>query len=184
MIDLVLPIIVGEMNVALQRSFPSAGGDKMVVLANLMDQSGNLNDFGDDKIVCALVNVQEEQVKPNAVRHASHTKNDPVFLNLSVLFAAYFKDYTTSLKSLSAVVGFFQDHQVMTPQKTPALAGVTDKITAEIINLETRDLSSLWGMLGAKYMPSIIYKLKIITIDQKRMIEPQIPITEIQGDIR
>lgn len=183
MIYQILPIIVEELNGHIQRRLRIDPPETKVILGNLMSPGGTLNDdLGEDKIICSLVNIQEEEIKPALRTNNSHSKNPPVFLNLSIMFAAYFKDYITGLKFLSAVVGFFQGKTVFTAKNTPAMSQFLSKINVEIVNLDARELSSVWSMIGAKYMPSILYRFKIISIDEDMIINELTPIREIQSE--
>lgn len=167
------------MNAGLQRRFPDNG--QKVILGNLIDQNGQLNDAAQDKVICSLVNVQEEEIRPAMAGQQGVSRNPPVFLNLTVLFAASFNDYVTGLNLLSAVVGFFQAKKTFTPTNTPAMSELFTKITVDIVNLDPRELSSLWSMIGAKYLPSIIYKFKMVIIDEGRILDEVGLIKEIQG---
>jgi len=51
-----------------------------------------------------------------------------------------------------------------------------DKITVEIINLEFPVLSNIWSMLGGKYLPSIVYKFRMLNFNQYAMNEEIIPL--------
>jgi hypothetical protein len=35
----------------------------------------------------------------------------------------------------------------------------------EMVNLSTDKLNNLWATLGAKYMPSVLYQLRLLTFD-------------------
>jgi hypothetical protein len=43
-------------------------------------------------------------------------------------------------------------------------AGVGD-LAFEVETLNYQEQSHLWGAIGAKYMPSIVYKLRLLTLD-------------------
>ena len=74
------------------------------------------------------------------------------------------------------MVAFFQFRAgVFTPQNTPALNGVVEKLQAELISLDTRELSNFWGIMGSKYLPSVIYKVKTLPI-RHVVPEPDIPV--------
>jgi len=75
------------------------------------------------------------------------------------------------------VIAFFQTRTVFTPSNTPDLPPGIEQLTVEIENLTTTELSNLWGILGGRYLPSILYRFRMITIDaeqieaQRRRIE-------------
>ena len=178
MIDRALSAITNELNDYLKRSFKIEGDQ--VVLGKLGSQLGS-NDEGENKIICALVNVKEEEVvsPQSQFNKGNILQNKPIYLNLTLVFAANFSDYSSSLKFLSSVIGFFQSKQVFTSQNTPALsAGMVDKIMVETVNLDTTELSNLWSMMGAEYVPSIVYKLRVAAIDQQNIL-PEIATVDI-----
>ena len=74
-----------------------------------------------------------------------------------------------ALKFLSAAISFFQHKKVFTPVDTPSLDSSIDKVIFEIVNLDYKDLSSVFGTLGAKYMPSVMYKMRMVTIEEDGM---------------
>jgi len=91
----------------------------------------------------------------------------PVNVNVTILFSAYFtsENYLEGLKFISSTIAFFQSRSgLFNPQNTPALAGVISGLNAELISLDYRDASNLWGLLGAKYLPSVLYKVKTLPI--------------------
>jgi hypothetical protein len=41
----------------------------------------------------------------------------------------------------------------------------------EIENLSIAELSNLWGILGSRYLPSMVYRLRMVVIDQQQVVE-------------
>jgi len=101
--------------------------------------------------------------------------NPPVELDLFILFIAHNSHYETALRDLSDVAGFFQANPVFTQQQFPALnASVTDpvnkpwqlieRLTFKLCNLSFEQQNNLWAMLGGKYLPSLVYKMTMLTV--------------------
>ncbi|MCB1830920.1 MAG: DUF4255 domain-containing protein, partial [Gammaproteobacteria bacterium] len=88
-------------------------------------------------------------------------------LNLSLMFAANFSggNYPEALKGISATLRFFQMTPVLDHQNTPELDRRIDRLALEIENLDIQQLSNLWGILSTRYLPSVLYKVRMITID-------------------
>jgi hypothetical protein len=106
-------------------------------------------------------------------------KNPPIQLNLYVLFAAYFPgNYLEALKFISLVLGFFQGKQVFTAQNTPGLPDGVDKLVVEINNLDQHAQNQLWSAIGAKMMPSVSMKIRMIVITRDQILS-EVP--EITG---
>jgi hypothetical protein len=53
--------------------------------------------------------------------------------------------------------------RVFDKSNTPMLSTNVEKISFEYVNLDFQELSNVWGLLGLKYMPSAIYKLKLLS---------------------
>ena len=104
--------------------------------------------------------------------------NPPVNLNLYVIFSANFKqNYEDALRYLSAVISYFQKKRIFTAEDSPGLPKGTGSISFELVDLDLRELSNLWGALGAKYLPSAVYRIRTISI-QEEHIEEIIPVIE------
>ena len=97
-----------------------------------------------------------------------------MFRGIAVLFSAYFKpgNYTEALRFLSFVIAYFQYKNVFTRANTPQLDAGIDKLIFEMANISPEQLNNIWASLGAKYMPSVVYKMRMVTIDS---------VTEIPG---
>ena len=163
----------------------------IVVISNLVNQNGELafttnnQNQTEHKIVITLVNVEEERILKEQ-NYFKKTPEDNIIslnpelrINLSVLFTAYSTSYETSLRILSYLLGFFQMKNIFNPQNTPELDGFIEKATVELQTLSAEQNNHLWGYVGAKYMPSVVYRIKMLVIQegQKKMESP--PITTI-----
>ena len=179
MLQHVLPVIVEELNNFLKRRFQER--EAKVILSDLVKQDGSVPAAGANKIICSLVNMEQERTSLSFGQQNSVKTNPPVNLNLYVLFAAYFPEtvYEESLKFLSSVIGFFQGKQVFTPQNTPGLSASVQKIAVEITNLTFHEQSNLCATLGAKYIPSVLLKMRMITITEDMILEEIPEITEV-----
>ena len=41
-----------------------------------------------------------------------------------------------------------------------------ENLSIEIVDMSMDALSNLWSMLGAKYMPSVLYKIRMLHFDE------------------
>lgn len=185
MIDQALDVIKTEVAEYLTR-LPelNIGGRTPVELTAIVEENGNYA-IPDDSIGITLVNVEEERSVKSQVAisqapdgRVSH-QNPEVKLNLYVLFSANFKTYVSGLEFLSGVVRFFQGKNVFTPSNTPALPQAIRKLIAELYSLDFEQQNHLWGALGAKYLPSVIYRLRLVTIQEAQKSDEQEPIKTI-----
>ncbi len=101
----------------------------------------------------------------------------PFYLNLQVMMAANFNgnNYPEALKFISSTIIFFQRHSLFNHQITPELDERIEKLILEVENLTIQDLSNLWGLLGGKYLPSVLYKVRVVAFDTEEVVD-QIPV--------
>ncbi|MDR1370027.1 MAG: DUF4255 domain-containing protein [Dysgonamonadaceae bacterium] len=88
-------------------------------------------------------------------------------INLYVLFSVLFqeKQYNESLRILSGVMSFIQKKNKYDEQDTDIPFAI------EPVNLSFQELSNLWGILGGVYYPSILCKIRVLTIDEQEIID-------------
>lgn len=184
MIDAAINSLVEELKQYIDLRFKPA--EPKVVFSTLIDQDGSVSIPGDNRIVVSLVDIEEDRFKgyqPTKVLSDSghyQRENHPIFLNIYLLFSAYFENNSLidGIKLLSAVVQFFQGKYVFNTQNTPTLEGTNiEKLIVEMSNTSLQDKSYLWGMLGAKYLPSILYRVRLLTIQEELMVQ-EIPAIE------
>lgn len=180
MIDNVLKFTASEVNkYVIRKTDPALDPSitKWVELGNVVKvQDADANGDADSlkgKAILSLVNIEEDKISksPNNYFRTNDTiqyKNPKVFLNLYCLFAVSNKDYEKALAHLSLIIQFFQYHNVIThqtnPSNDPRLDPKVDKLIFDLITLNFEQLNHLWGTLGGKYLPSVLYKMRLITI--------------------
>jgi len=183
MIQNILPVVAEELNNYLKSTF-NAVEDK-VIISNIINQDGSVAVEGNNKIVITLINVTEEStLRASANNKLINTSflefAPPVTVNLTLLFSAFFssKNYLEALRFISGVIYFFQSKPLFTNQNTPNMVGDADKIHFDILSMQQQELMNIFSMMGAKYMPSVVYKMKMLTFSQDNIIS-EIP--AIQG---
>lgn len=171
-------------------------GGELVIIENVTaidDPPASSGDGVDDKILMTLLNIEEEKTLKNfsntAVRNGKiQTKYPKVNVNLFVLFSANRKKYTTSISDISKVIEFFQGKRVFTQANTIYKRLVPlDKVgnfhfTAELYTPSFEELNFIWGTLGGRQLPSVLYKLSIIEIERGNIIGESGPISETIGN--
>lgn len=184
MIDRTLAAIIKNLNDDLKSILNTENAP--VILTNLVEQSGSTPVGTENKIVCTVVSlVQEKLYSEHPTFNRSVDQNPAINLNLYLLFSANYnsQNYTDGLRILSAVIGFFQNKKLFVPANTPNLPQQVEKLTLEIHNLELNELSHFWGAIGAKYMPSVIYKMRMISITQNRIKQIVPDVKRVQNDL-
>lgn len=163
--------IAGQLNQYLKQVFEL--NEDMVVLSNLTEQDGTVSTNAVSRIVASLINIEKDAAPGRLSSTASTTgpfstlSPPPVHTNLYLLFSCNFKgkNYAEALKLLSSTISFFQRNPLFTHQNSPALDPRINKLCLDIENLNIKDLSSLWTILSGKYLPSVLYKIRMITFD-------------------
>ncbi|MCU0429781.1 MAG: DUF4255 domain-containing protein [Cytophagaceae bacterium] len=166
MIDQVLDTIASRLNSFLQAKC-GLPEDKPVMVSNIIDRDGNYA-FGEKgSVVISLMQIQEERVNVNVPRPVG--TQPTVSLNLVVMFSSFKyteADYLTSLRNLSGVISYFQANPLMTPYNTPDLPMEIEKVNAEMLPQEAMNMSQIWGMNGGKQFPAVLYKFRMIIINE------------------
>lgn len=171
MIDEAIKFIEKELNGFFRFRFGSIE-DKAVASA-LVNQDGTPALREENRVVIMLVDLQEEGILknsgiPHSLRNGGFVKSPlPVHLNLYLLFGSSFSpgNYHESLRYLSEVIRFFQTRTVFDRSGFPALQQTAiDKLVFEMYHPDYQARNNLWSTIGAKYIPSVIYKVKMLTI--------------------
>lgn len=173
MIFSAIHIVEQTLNDYLKLKFKS--NDNRLEVCNLLDQDGRLALTDPNKVIATLINIERESsmgIAPKINNHHNgrHTLgNPPLHINLYLLFTSLYsgKNYKEGLKFLSAIMEYLQAHACFNHHNTPQLSKRIEKLTFENVNLDIQNLSHLWGTIGGKYMPSALYKMRMVTIDQE-----------------
>jgi len=104
-------------------------------------------------------------------------------LNLHLLFAANFKVYDQALKYISHVLTYFQSHPSFTSVEYPPLDTWIEKLTTELQSLSYEQLNQVWAFIGGKQLPSVIYKVRMVSLQAMVPTLIQPPITEINTNL-
>lgn len=153
--------------------------ENKVVISNLVDLDGSSPLEVDDKVVMFLLNLGEE---PSLKNHSSRlgafdgtgfqSKSPILYLHLHVVFCANFrnKKYIEGLNYLSQIVSFFNKNRIIDTSSFGAgVSKKIEKISFELCSLSFDSMSHIWSSIGAKILPSSIYKISLIAIDDSPM---------------
>jgi hypothetical protein len=180
MIDAAINHIATSVNQQLMRTFGL--NEDVVVVSNILEQDGTVATHVNNKIVVSLVNIEKDSVPRAQAKAASGAgvrsilTSPPIHFNLYLMFASYFSgsNYQEGLKFISNTISYFQAQSVFDRQNSPGLARGIDKLVLDIENLGIDDLSNLWSILSGKYLPSVLYKVRMVTIDADA-VQGQVP---------
>lgn len=180
-----LACIADQMNTFF-RSRLKITEDK-VLLSALVNQDGSVAIQGENKILLTLVNmVRDTGIKPAGSTGSGVTiqTSKPVCLHLYLLFSCYFTaaNYGESLRFLSFIISFFQENHVFDHANTPQLDPGINKLILEMESIDGDRLGNMWSTLGAKYMPSVLYKLRMVILNPASVREYRPVITQVTAD--
>ncbi|MDY6981859.1 MAG: DUF4255 domain-containing protein [Pseudomonadota bacterium] len=157
--------------------------EDIVVVSSLVEADGSPTPQANNKLLLLLTNIEKDTTPKRAGSRGvsfdgrALQSTQPLYLNLYVMLAANFAgaNYAEALKFISRAIGFFQVHSTFDRQGSPDMDRRIERLVLDIENLSIQDLSNLWGLLGGKYLPSVYYRVRMISVTPDS-ITGQIPI--------
>lgn len=189
MIDRAMGFVVETLNGFLEDRHIS--DEPIAELSGLTTMEGDPPKDINNKIVMTVLNIEREAAaissSPMPMRQTNEggyvrTPQD-LALNIYVMVSASFDDrYRDGLRVLSGALGFFQSNPIITPASHPNLPNGIQQLTFKMVNLDLQTLGHVWGVLGGRYMPSALYKIRLVTIDDAWAAELVPEITGVAVD--
>lgn len=200
-----LTIVANELEAHLVNEYGADPGT--VVLGNvsegLVANGGGGPGVQRDKLAFSVVNIREEKTLknlPNQVRNDVTLRvtyeNPPVFLNLHILIVATHASYTNALLMLSRAIRFFQFRNVFDQDSVSPDSMTKNAPANELDQLETfklifdlysptmEEVNHLWGTLGGKQYPFVLYTLRLLELQFKAVQAEAGLITRINTNFR
>ena len=149
-----LELIRGQLDTYFQNADPRQ--EEWVVLANLVDPSGQPNSGANDRVVLFLAGITREttvSTYQRTVPVADQTYavvTPPLYVDLHLLVYANFYDrkYPVGLAMISGVLSFFQQYPYFNHQNLPDLDPSIEQLTFEIVNLGPHELAQVMALAG------------------------------------
>ena len=193
MIEEALTFIKSELSSYLINKINATDGKVLLENIASYDLSNPSADLK-NSVVMSLVNVEEEStLKNNSFKKRNPLFNTidyidppPVHINLYLLFASTPDDigskYEKSLIRLSYVIQFFQHKKRF--NTTITIDGDEFKIQLifELYTLTFEQINHLWGSLGGKQIPFVMYKARLIKL-QELETQPAVLIEEVENKV-
>jgi hypothetical protein len=182
MIDAAIKYVVQDLNGYFYRKVTPKPERDIAVLSVLTNPQGEIAVTDESTLIVSIVSILEEKSAgisnkrtrtPNSSGGLSE-KISTIDLNLFVLISAYFPPKLTdiALRHLSGVILFFMEKPAFHHSNSPGLDPAVDRIGFEIYNLDFMQQSNLWSSIGAKLMPSVLYKARLqLTPDSQTLID-------------
>lgn len=167
-IKIILELVKAKLNGFL--GAPLDGHEGWAVLSNLVDHDGQPVDGIKDKLVIYLANIQHETVTGVPTRNAVPGSSQfsitvsPLYINLWLMIVANFpgKNYAEGLAMISRAIAYLHQNPYFNRENTPSLPPEIDRFALEMVNLDFTELNYIFGTSGAKYLPAVCYKIRVI----------------------
>ncbi len=172
MIDTTIQYLIRELNNRLN----NPATDDFVIPGNIARlESGDTNlNIGElrTKVVLTLINIEEEKSLKNSPHFRKENQTIRTFspvlhLNLYLLFSCADETYLSALTKISRIIGFFQRQNTFTPANAAVAfpAGI-EKLMLDLFTLNFEQMNHVWGCMGGKYHPSVLYKMRLLFIQE------------------
>jgi hypothetical protein len=171
MIDRAVALVADRLNQHLRAQFDLA--EDLVALTPPTDAEGKPAPSARNRLLVFVTGVAQEgaarAARPRlaAVGGGVGVMAEPVRLNVFLMLAANFDpdNYGESLKVLSAAARFFQANPVFDPSRTPGMDRGLSQLALDMSDLSPETMNQLWTVHGGRYLPSIHYRMRLVTID-------------------
>lgn len=133
-----------------------------------------------NKVIASVINIQQEATLRNLPRKRAGLdvngdptaieQSSPIFLNVYLMFSANNSNYENALLHISDVLSFFQVNHVFRPADHPTIIPQfpevenIETLIADLYSTSFEELNQIWSVLGGKYTPSALYKLRLVPI--------------------
>jgi hypothetical protein len=185
-IDTALDFIADEVNAHLRKRTGSELG--AVDIGPLVDDRGNwLGPMDTTRLT--LFQIDEERVLREQMPERTIVAGrevmlpPPLKLNLVLLFSGRFQQYAQALRTLSHIMSFFQARPLFTPSDSPALPEGLERVALDLLNYGPEQLNQMWTCFGAKHLPSVVYRLRLVALQDMEPIGTGMPVTSIQTSL-
>jgi len=164
--------------------------ESITVLNHLVNQDGSYPKKNQNKMVLTLINLdydtnkQYQDTKHRTKDSAIVKTNPAIQFNIDLMFTASFDDYEEALKFLNATIAFFQSHNSLNNKTTPDIPSGIKALNFDIENASYFEIHNLWSAMGAKYQPSIIYKIRHVTVQGNEIKTIVNAVTDVNAKIQ
>ena len=125
-------------------------------------------------VFLSLVNLSEEGTLKNGPHYYMKNgrpryKEPPVYLNLFLLVAFHFDQYTTGITRLSETIELFQSKPWFGAENQRpgnSFPANLERLVFDFYNLDFEKLNHLWGVSGGSYLPSVLYKVRLMKMQK------------------
>lgn len=167
MIAVTLEFITAQLNEFLKRR---TSDNKTLVKLSGFEAPSSDAEFN-YPLTLSLVNIVEEGSIANQIGLRKQgdvlsKQAPPLFLNLYILLRSNGQNdsYSEGLRWLSMAILFFQQNRFLSSDSLQMPEHI-EKLSFELINLDLDVMGKFWDALETSYQPSVIYKVRMLKID-------------------
>ncbi|RNM04636.1 DUF4255 domain-containing protein [Dickeya undicola] len=149
--------------------------DDVVVIANPADDDGKMFPLAKNKLVVFLSNIEKETVtyRNNSANSGNRftVSTPPLFVRISLVVAANFTgaQYAEGLQVIAHTMAFLHKNTQLNRYNAPDMDEAIEQILLEMDSLPRHELGNMWNMLGIRYLPSAVYRLRVKIADSQVM---------------
>lgn len=176
MLKIAIDFIVDEMNAIIEADPDTVAMEvKQENVSRVDNSTDTTTDEIRQKVILTLVNTEEEKTmknNTNYIREGEVIKklHPALFINLYLLFSCADKDYSLALGRISKVIEIFQKQNVFVSGSTiKTMPPGIEKLIFEFCTLSFEQQNHLWGMLGGKQMPAVVYKVRLVVVQDRNV---------------
>lgn len=171
MIDRAVDFLAKRLNENLRARFGVS--EDLVIASCPVGSDGKVPMDARNRLILFVTSVGQDTTARNsagkmpAVAGRFGITQAPVHLSIELMLAACHEpvNYSEGLRILSHGIQFFQANPTFSPVNAPDLDAGLSQLSLEISNMGTDVSSQVWSMFGGRYLPSIRYRMRTITID-------------------
>ena len=82
--------------------------------------------------------------------------------------------------AFALLLTFFQAHPVFTPADYPGMPAGIERLSVELLNYGPEQLNQLWTCIGSKHLPAMVYRVRMLWLQDAEPQGTGQPVTGIQ----
>jgi hypothetical protein len=133
-------------------------------LSAIVNQDGTIALQSENKVLVSLLNIEREPFSASS----ANIGRQKLSLNIFVIFSCHFSNsnYSEAIRFLDLIITYFEENYTLEVQN---IYDGNNKIKIEIETFNLEKVQNIWSTIGAKYLPSVIYKLRMIVVDSNNV---------------
>ncbi len=175
MIGTLLNFIAESVNQDICRRLKLPSSANKVQLSSIVDTQGSILENDSNVLLLKLIGIEPAPIAnsfPTRIQKGSGINREefaPLSLNLRIILASYSRPglVREGLDMLTMGMSYFQEKKLWDIQNTPGLPKGVNRLVFEMEKLDIQELHQVWGAIGTNYLPSVMYTLKTIVINDQ-----------------